>query len=136
MSLNVSAIFPASPVHEPGSRTEKSPARMVCKQARIMPRSGETFSAARLECPLFFVAAAGEGSEFAVIVAAERSLRFTVASCTNSSLDTGTSESGGPTRHPRRRAAQTNAGPSDKGTLERPSRRALHFVTEGPNTTR
>jgi hypothetical protein len=45
----------------------------------MTPRSGETVSATRLECPLFLLFL-GEGSELAVIVAAERSLRFTVAS--------------------------------------------------------
>ena len=35
MSLNVSAIFPSTPTHAPGSRTEKSPSRIVCKAMRI-----------------------------------------------------------------------------------------------------
>ena len=39
ISLNVSAIFPANPTHEPGSRTEKSPSRMVCRLAKITLRS-------------------------------------------------------------------------------------------------
>ena len=43
MSLKVSAILPARPVHEPGSRTEKSPARMVCKQA-------ENYAQVRRDC--------------------------------------------------------------------------------------
>src|SRR5579872_145421 len=41
MSLKVSAIFPASPVHDPGKRTDKSPSRMVCKLARIAASSGD-----------------------------------------------------------------------------------------------
>ena len=31
ISLNVSAIFPSSPVQSPGSRTEKSPSRIACR---------------------------------------------------------------------------------------------------------
>ena len=54
MSLNVSAIFPARPVHEPGSRTEKSPARMVCKLASMTLRSADVGSATKAELPLFF----------------------------------------------------------------------------------
>lgn len=80
MSLNVSAILPASPVHEPGSRTEKSPARMVCRLARITAKSGETGSATRVECPLFLRLFSASEFRFAVAVAADRSLLFTVAS--------------------------------------------------------
>src|SRR5947209_18048602 len=39
MSLKVSATFPASPVHETGRRTEKSPSRMTWRLARTALRS-------------------------------------------------------------------------------------------------
>jgi hypothetical protein len=39
ISLKVSAILPASPVQVPGSRTEKSPSRMLCRLVRIIPSS-------------------------------------------------------------------------------------------------
>src|ERR1700719_2380784 len=45
ISLKVSAIFPPTPVQTPGRRTEKSPSRMVCKPARISPRSALVISA-------------------------------------------------------------------------------------------
>ena len=41
MELKVSAIFPASPIQEPGSRTEKSPPRMVWRLAKITLSSPE-----------------------------------------------------------------------------------------------
>src|SRR6266849_4539467 len=78
MSLNVSAIFPASPVQEPGSRTEKSPARIVCRLASITLRSAEIGSASALECPLF----PGSGVELVKVVA-RRSPLFMVVSCNN-----------------------------------------------------
>ena len=67
MSLKVSAIFPASPVHDPGSRTEKSPSRMVCRLAKITPRSAEGDSATRTECPFFFSPASGPPLATAVV---------------------------------------------------------------------
>src|ERR1700678_2265525 len=63
MSLNVSAIFPASPVQFPGSRTEKSPSRMVCRLARITLRSADTgsVSASVTARPLLFALGLGSG---------------------------------------------------------------------------
>src|SRR5258708_32628536 len=45
ISLKVSAIFPPTPVQTPGKRAEKSPSRMVCRPARIAPRSALVISA-------------------------------------------------------------------------------------------
>src|SRR3954465_15619553 len=50
MSLKVSATFPASPTHVPGSRTVKSPSLMLCKLASITERS--TGSPADFDFPL------------------------------------------------------------------------------------
>ena len=57
ISLNVSAIFPASPVHAPGSRTEKSPSRMVWRLARIALSSAGAISERPAGCPLLFTLA-------------------------------------------------------------------------------
>src|SRR5690348_4657946 len=63
MSLNVSAIFPERPVHEPGSRTEKSPLRMVCRAARTMLKSaGDSATAAAAPFPPFPCACVSMGS--------------------------------------------------------------------------
>src|SRR3984885_1499622 len=52
MELKVSATLPASPVQEPGRRTEKSPSRMVCRPARITLRSPPVGRATATESPL------------------------------------------------------------------------------------
>ncbi len=52
ISLNVSATFPASPTHVPGSRTVKSPSRMVCKLARMTARSRDSSATAAFDFPL------------------------------------------------------------------------------------
>ena len=67
MSLKVSAILPASPVHEPGSRTEKSPGAHRLQ-------AGENYAQVRRDSlrdqtRVSIILVAGEGSGFAVIVA-------------------------------------------------------------------
>src|ERR1700722_5843184 len=52
MSLNVSATFPARPVHVPGSRTVKSPSRMVCRHVKMTFKSRDELSP--FDLPLFF----------------------------------------------------------------------------------
>ena len=68
MSLNVSAIFPASPVQFPGRRTEKSPSRIVWRLARIMLRSADAASALGEPRPLLFALGAGSGIAIAVVL--------------------------------------------------------------------
>ncbi len=51
ISLNVSAIFPGSPVQDPGRRTEKSPSRIVCRLASITLRSADAPSPLPALCP-------------------------------------------------------------------------------------
>lgn len=55
ISLNESAIFPVSPVHEPGSRTEKSPSRMACIRSKMSTNSAEPGSVVAATYPLPFV---------------------------------------------------------------------------------
>src|ERR1700730_18582717 len=74
MELNVSAIFPSRPVHDPGSLTEKSPSRMVRRPAKITLRSGEAESPTSTECPFFF--SPGSGLPLATTVAASGLLLF------------------------------------------------------------
>jgi hypothetical protein len=50
--LKVSAIFPVTPVHEAGSRTEKSPSRMACIRSNIRANSAGAVSTATAELPL------------------------------------------------------------------------------------
>ena len=54
ISLKVSAIFPLSPVHEPGRRTEKSPSRMACIFSRMRTISEDSSCAVAPLCPLVF----------------------------------------------------------------------------------
>src|SRR5579863_1938156 len=51
MSLNVSAIFPGTPVQKPGRRTEKSPSRMVWRAARIEVKSTDSRCSAASAVP-------------------------------------------------------------------------------------
>ena len=68
MSLNVSAIFPASPVQVPGSRTEKSPSRIVCRLARITLRSADAASATAVLRPLLLAWGLRSGIVFSASV--------------------------------------------------------------------
>src|ERR1700689_3602998 len=70
MSLNVSAIFPAIPVHEPGKRTDKSPSRMVCKLARIAASSGDDTWPFPLLDPLFSIFASTSGGGIVALASA------------------------------------------------------------------
>src|ERR1700755_3211770 len=65
MLLNVSAILPGRPIHEPGRRMEKSPSCIFCREDRMTVRSAagaSTTPTAPAEWPLlsigFFAAAA------------------------------------------------------------------------------
>jgi hypothetical protein len=53
MVLKVSQILPATPIFEPGRRTEKSPACMAFRASSSSLRlsSGEAIAAALAECP-------------------------------------------------------------------------------------
>src|ERR1700730_12823484 len=62
ISLNVSATFPASPTQVPGSRTVKSPSRMLCKLVRMTVRSKDpsaSFCFPSLDFPPLFFAMVG-----------------------------------------------------------------------------
>ena len=75
ISLKVSAIFPARPAQEPGSRTEKSPSRMLCRLVRMTVRSrdpSESFGFPLLDFPFF----ARLGAGFQDQSARFRSVRF------------------------------------------------------------
>ena len=85
MSLNVSAIFPASPVQFPGKRTEKSPSRMVCRLARITLRSADTGSDSTAVTARPLLLAFGLGSGIAAVVALLGSLRFILLSTVQTS---------------------------------------------------
>src|SRR5579859_2383372 len=52
MSLNVSAILPPSPVHDPGSRTEKSPSRILCRPVSTTAKSNSPGSPITCGWPL------------------------------------------------------------------------------------
>src|ERR1700682_997552 len=84
MELNVSAIFPGSPVQEPGSLTEKSPFRMVCKPARITFRSAGAGSDLCTEFPflLVWLVWVASGSPWATAIAASRLFFFIMVSWT------------------------------------------------------
>src|SRR5215468_1472895 len=66
ISLKVSAIFPSSPVHDPGKRTEKSPSRTLWSRARNTARLGLSVA---MEEPLSFVPRFGVDSISGVAVA-------------------------------------------------------------------
>src|SRR6267154_6152373 len=77
ISLKVSAIFPPTPVQTPDKRTEKSPSRMVCRPARIAPRSALVISAPpRSPFPEEFLGCFGEADSTAVPLC---SVRFMLA---------------------------------------------------------
>src|SRR5438552_4103967 len=64
ISLNVSATLPASPTHVPGSRTAKSPSRMLCRLVSMTVRSKEpsvSFGFPLLAFPPLFFAMVGGG---------------------------------------------------------------------------
>src|ERR1700692_2568363 len=97
IELNVSAIFPGSPVHDPGSRTEKSPFLMICRLARIVLRSLEpgpaAVSSTCTEFPFrpFFGLSPGASVAPAVVLA--RLLFFIKISCTGGGSGTSTKDS-------------------------------------------
>src|ERR1700743_983926 len=75
MSWNVSAIFPAIPVHEPGKRTDRSPSRIVCRLARIAASSGdETWPSPRPEPLLPTLASTSGGGTVALALEADDDL--------------------------------------------------------------
>jgi hypothetical protein len=91
MELKVSAIFPSSPVQEPGSRTEKSPFYMVRRLERMTLKDADAGSATRTELPLFFplflsaaVFMPDSFSPLAICVAATRVFFFIVLSWSRS----------------------------------------------------
>src|SRR5579859_8178660 len=79
MSLNVSAIFPPSPIHDPGSRTEKSPSRMLCRLVSTTARSNSPASPITCECPLPLVSAATAGVPLSTEIFALRPAVFIYA---------------------------------------------------------
>ncbi len=66
MSLKVSAIFPGKPVHDPGSRAEKSPCCICCKLARMALKSAAVGSGTSVPRPLL-----GVGVSCRLVVAAD-----------------------------------------------------------------
>src|ERR1700719_3235752 len=63
MSLKVSSTLPASPTQVPGSRTVKSPSRMLCRLVKRTVRSSdssEPLDFPLLDFPLFLAMVGGE----------------------------------------------------------------------------